>query len=336
MNTTEFLKSNRNLTKLNKLSYELSDVVVDTKNGLIINSDGEVNFELAYEALYWGPPIQGHIFNDEALLIKEIAKRYNKLCTDTKENLKYSDLQYLEDGHEYIYLLHAVGWYPYGHLHDSLNRLFSLKDKTFSSPKLLCSRFNKVNDFELHVKAVGYKPQQIVDTHKLNRFVKIKRLFVGVNPCFYTSFIPEVYEWITKGYREVLDVKSKPERKFKLYLTRNHVVSGERGVVNDVEVVSFLKNQGFTILTGGESLFDIYYLFANAELIIAAHGSVLVNSIFCDEGCRIIEYCPSNRVDFSFRSKYKSVKNYEHLLVDADDSFNIEININELAQKLGV
>ncbi|WP_202941825.1 glycosyltransferase 61 family protein [Alteromonas macleodii] len=72
-------------------------------------------------------------------------------------------------------------------------------------------------------------------------------------------------------------------------------------------------------------------MFSNAELIVGVHGSLFVNTIFANDTCKIIEYCPANRPDFSFQNKYKNAINYTHFLVDADSDFNIDIDLNELS-----
>ena len=86
----------------------------------------------------------------------------------------------------------------------------------------------------------------------------------------------------------------------------------------------------FKTWTGEEGLLDIISLFARAKTIVGPHGSIFVNTIFCREDAKIIEYCPKNRIDKSFLNKTKAVKDYQHILLEADSDFNIEIDLNEL------
>lgn len=333
-----FLESNRNLTKAEKYLYTLENVIVDTKTGLVLDEKGIIKFELAYEVLYWGPPIKGNVFDSESLLIEEICKRYRDKANEVSEALENSDdITNLDPKNAYIYLLHPVGWYPYGHLHDSLNRLFSCKNESIESPKLLCSRFNKINDFDLHIRAYGYDSSAIVNCTKLPRFIRVPKLLYPVNPSFYTSFRPDVYEWVLNGYSSALSDSSKKYvgERYKLYLTRNHVVNGARGVVNDEEVKDYLLKQGFKVLSGTESLKEIFHYFSNSQCIIAPHGSILVNTIFCPSDSKILEFCPANRIDYSFKNKYKHATQYEHVLVEADSRFNISLDLEVIKSFLG-
>jgi capsular polysaccharide biosynthesis protein len=142
-------------------------------------------------------------------------------------------------------------------------------------------------------------------------------------PSVYTNFRDDVFDWMLDRYKNYFCINDGP--RTKLYLTRNHIKPGSRGVLNENDFINKLKEAGFLVVRGDESLEDIYKLFSAAALIVGPHGSLFANTIFSSESCRIYEFCPNNRVDTSFFRKNKKSHHYEHLLQDADDKFNITI-----------
>lgn len=329
-----FLESNRNFTKLDKLSYCLEDVFIDTKTGLILDLDRNILWDFAYEVLYWNPTIRPPSFKSQNELNKVLNEKKEKYQDElrTLSAREFVRCHRFSDEEDVLYFLHPFGWYPYGHLHDTLQRAFALDRERITNPVLLCSKFNRVVDFDKHIEAVGYSMDKVQLSSKLTRIVYVPKLYFGVSPAVYTTFTPESYEWITSGYEKVFGAEEKAIEG--LYLSRNGVKKGARGVINDGEVVEYLKSKGFIILDGSESLEVIFKKFRAAKYIVAPHGSLLANSIFCREDCRIIEYCPSNRADYSFKNKYKAAKDYRHFLLDGDVDFNISIPLEHLKEQL--
>ena len=52
--------------------------------------------------------------------------------------------------------------------------------------------------------------------------------------------------------------------------------------------------------------------------------------MFCNSKTEIIEYCPQNRKDSSFKNKFKMAQNYTQYLVEADNLYNITIPIHNV------
>ena len=155
-----------------------------------------------------------------------------------------------------------------------------------------------------------------------------KNLYVPYSPAMLTNFTDSTYPWLIRNYLKKFIDHNKPIPG--LYLTRNHVIPGARGVLNESEVVEKLTNKGFVVVTGNESLKEIINLFYYAECIVGAHGSLFANTIFSKPTCKVFEFCPHNRIDYSFKSKYKAVKEYMHLIVNGDVNFNIDIQLDQL------
>ena len=79
-----------------------------------------------------------------------------------------------------------------------------------------------------------------------------------------------------------------PAERVRIYITRGDAPT--RGVVNEAEVVAFLRGYGFrTVRLAGMSLRDQARLFASAEAIVTPHGAALANLIYCRSGTKIIE-----------------------------------------------
>lgn len=94
-------------------------------------------------------------------------------------------------------------------------------------------------------------------------------------------------------YKDYLDKIIKPEPVAKdfpkrIYLSRSRV--NTRKVLNETEVVSFLKNYGFECIHNEDlSTDEQIALFKNATHIISCHGSQLTNIIFCEPGTKVCE-----------------------------------------------
>lgn len=330
---TDFFSSIWNFTNTSKPYYELRDVYVHHSTGLIFGSDGNPIFELLYEFLYWYPgTIPSDVIRSKSLMIPEIARRYVKVhefSVSLKNQLEFESE--IESFEEFVYLLHCFGWYAFGHLQDTTMRLHSLpaEFKLFEK-KLLCSDFRRISDFNLHVLALGGDPDKIVDRRNLSEFIFVESLHVGVNPAPPTTFTSDSYNWMIAGYEGQFSTTTASLPG--IYLSRNHVRPGERGVLNNNQVETFLKKRGYLILDGTESLGRIVDLFSRAEVVVGPHGSLFANSIYCKENARIIEYCPKSRPEFSQKNKYKRATDYTQIMLDADVKHNIEIDIDEMAR----
>lgn len=333
-----FLESPLNLTSIGSYQNIYEDVYIDTKTSVVLDNDLNPIYETLYEAIYWWKgTLKGELWSNQELRKQEVSRRYSEIMNVASEITKH-DVEaalIIDSNHETLYAMSSHGWYPYGHLHDSLLRLYSWKDCNFKDPKILCSNYKRVVDFELHIQAFGYGADSIIEASNDKRLIKVSKLYFGVNQAFFwTKITPPQYEWMIAGYKHIVEkLEFGREQINGLYLSRNHI--GKRGVVNDDEVKEFLIEKfGFKVLEGNETLPEIISLFSRAKFVVGPHGSIFVNTIFCGENCRIFEFCPSNRPDFSFKNKFKLAKSYNHILVDADREFNIEIDLNFLADVL--
>ena len=331
-----FANSMFNLLGLDFTYETLSDVTV---LGDLCIVDAQTNrpvLNSLNEFLYWQPKtFSPDVFSNEDQKIIVIKERLAMLDALIRQFLSVPnlDLVHIEDEIEYIYIAHTFGWYPYGHLHDSLQRLFTLKDGLIKGKcKFVISNYSRVESFFDHLSvAAGFdvSSEDVLLLEKFKKY-KFKNLKIANSPALITNFTSESYAWLVRSYLKRF-LKSSLQRIPGIYLSRNHVSPGARGVINEDDVVKYLTDRNFIIVNGTESLQDIINLFYCAEMVIGAHGSLFANTIFCQPNCVIYEYCPDNRVDYSFERKFKACQNYNHLLLAADDKFNISIPYSEIS-----
>lgn len=94
--------------------------------------------------------------------------------------------------------------------------------------------------------------------------------------------------WAIEYLRNKLLGNKLSERKIKYYLKRGN--ANERHIVNEDEIITFLKREGFEVLdTGSLSIEEQIDKMRLASIVISMHGAALTNLIFTPEGCRIIE-----------------------------------------------
>ena len=334
----DFLKSNQNLLGHTQGSYILDNVTISTKTGphhslpLLIDQHGTIIPETLDEQLYWNPkPLKLDGTQEEV----ESEIEYRKKLLNSYSNDYISDaISLIEIDGECVWLGHSHGWYPYGHLHDSLSRLFGIRNLLENKNlTFLCSDWDRVTDFHNHLNACVGREVDEKSIIRINEYdlIKCSRLFFSLPSSVATSFTKECHEWLHKSYLSYFNIEFNESSRRPLYLSRNHVVPGKRGVINEGALLDYLSSFGAKTLNGTEPLRDIVHAFYHASTIVAPHGSLLANTIFCRKDCSVIEYCASNRVDKSFLNKQKYASDYRQIIVNADKEHNIHIDISELS-----
>lgn len=101
----------------------------------------------------------------------------------------------------------------------------------------------------------------------------------------------EVQMWLREHFLPH-DVQT---RKRRLFVSRADAIL--RRTTNEDEVIQVLKPLGFEkIVMGDRSVTEQARLFAEAEIVIAAHSGALANLIFCEPGTRVLDLMPKNRL----------------------------------------
>ena len=106
-----------------------------------------------------------------------------------------------------------------------------------------------------------------------------------------TGATPAKAAWL----RACFGVTGRARGKERLYIARGHVP--RRRIVNEPAVIKLLEANGFrSVDPGARSVAEQVKLFADAGVVVGAHGAALTNAIFMGEGAGIIELTHTDRV----------------------------------------
>jgi hypothetical protein len=304
----------RNLVGNKNVINRFHNVTITKKYGLISDNDGRIIKETLNEQLFWQPEIIDYAnFN-----INERIDSYQKIVN---ENLIVNTL-IIDSNVDCIYLCHPFGWYAYGHLFDTLQRLYALRNSSFNGPYLICSDYSRVVDFNSHIKKLGYRNDLLIPHHGYFDSIKLKSLIYTDSPANITQFTEETKEWIWERYLANVNIT---KGEYILFLDRGGV--GSRDLENKQEIIEELsKKHVLKIFHGNENLDDALDLFYNATYIVGVHGAMFVNTIFCNEMSNIIELIPSSRVVVNMLQMNKKAKNHLGLIFKSKENHEFKVN----------
>jgi capsular polysaccharide biosynthesis protein len=119
----------------------------------------------------------------------------------------------------------------------------------------------------------------------------------------------------------------------KIYLMRR---GKTRGVINEAELVAFLRNRGWTTIDPESlPLAQQIQLFAGARAICGVHGAGLTNIVWCDRGCTVIELIADNYLNGCFESISSCLDLQHHYLIfSGDKESRIHVDLDQLARVL--
>ena len=93
--------------------------------------------------------------------------------------------------------------------------------------------------------------------------------------------------------------------------------------MNEDEIFKLFEPYGFKrYVLGGMSIIEQVALFNQAKIIVAAHGSSLVNLIFCNPGTKVIEiFQKRSDSSFYYLSQIKNL-DYQYIKTDVFENIN--------------
>ncbi len=164
------------------------------------------------------------------------------------------------------------------------------------------------------IESNNFEDCKIIVPEKMNNFqlkslelldIPTEKLFyydgkpTEISKLFFPSlgnFSPEELKWIREKFFKKLNIKPTPKRL--IYISRSD--ADKRKVINEPELIEFLKGQGFEIytLTGMEFQEQIK-LFSEAKVVIGPNGAGLTNIIFASEENLLVELMPNDEVNHS-------------------------------------
>jgi len=152
--------------------------------------------------------------------------------------------------------------------------------------------------------------------------------------------------WKAAYLREKLGVAGKPRGKKRIYVNRGG--APRRRVLNEAAVEKLLKGHGFeSVNPGALSFADQVALFAEAEIVVGAHGAGLTNAVFMGPGGAVVELTHDKRVVWTYHEVAGAANlNYACIVGDAvvndknDDilfaDFSVDLEALETAVKAAI
>ena len=128
--------------------------------------------------------------------------------------------------------------------------------------------------------------------------------------------------WICSSLKKKFltnSTKSKLDFPKKFYIDRSDSKSGHRNkriILNEREVISFLKKKGFSVLTLSDLNFvDQVNLFNKAEHIVGLHGAGFANLVFCEPNTKVVEFQSDTAGDMFKNLSLKNNLKYENISI---------------------
>jgi tetratricopeptide (TPR) repeat protein/capsular polysaccharide biosynthesis protein len=159
----------------------------------------------------------------------------------------------------------------------------------------------------------------------------------------YLDWVPSgTIEFLRQTFLAKIDLNKIKYGK-RIYISRARAKS--RQVINEREVVEKIEQYGFQkVFLEEMSVLEQVSLFANAEIIIAPHGSGLTNIVFCSPRTKIIELFSPNylRTDYWMISQQLQLEHYysigevfdcsmlRHLMYQNALTEDISVNLSSL------
>lgn len=239
-----------------------------------------------------------------------------KYYYDRPDYTTYKDKKYLNIGGTCLNL-GSGGTNNYGHwLLDSMSRLSVIKEympNVLDECDYIYSDFPNFNDVNQMLKTAGLK----------EKIIKVEASYQCLT--FEKIYRPSLFGAPTQHDRKALDclknLFSKPitAKGDKIFILRNSAI---RKIKNQNEVLSLVTSLGYKVVDIRKEKNPIQ-VFQNAKIIVSPHQALLVNTIFCNQGTRLLELMPSAHCSKWYLSccKFSNMK-YEVLVCESEKNKN--------------
>ena len=145
-------------------------------------------------------------------------------------------------------------------------------------------------------------------------------------------FDPYAVEFCRRSFRDRRDTSYHSPARFFV-----HRVGAARGITNEDEVLDFFRTRSWAIIdTQALSMAQQIQLFAQAEQICALHGAALINLLWCEAGCHVLELVSTTFMNGVYEGIAEAVGglNYDFLLCKGDSQFKAWVDLAELKKRL--
>jgi tetratricopeptide (TPR) repeat protein len=140
--------------------------------------------------------------------------------------------------------------------------------------------------------------------------IQATELIVPSFPGYMDWIPPGTMKFLRQAFLPKINL-AKTDLSKKIYISR--AKAKNRQIINELEVEQLLTSQGFrTIFLEEMSVLEQVAIFANAEVIVAPHGSGLTNLVFCTPNTQVVElFSPHyQRTDYWMISQHLELKHY--------------------------
>jgi capsular polysaccharide biosynthesis protein len=196
------------------------------------------------------------------------------------------------------------------------------------------------------IEALGIDPKRIIESRNVP-YLRARELIVPSIPLGGGCFRPWMCQFLRDTFlpKDVFRITRSPGRR--LYISRR--LAGYRRVLNEPEVLRFLRRRGFEEVTFERlSVQQQAATMACCEVIVSPHGGGLSNLIFCSPGTKVIEiFSPELVIGFFWKLSNQLGLDYHYFLgkghpatrnSDYEQSWethmDIEVDLNVLEKSL--
>lgn len=194
----------------------------------------------------------------------------------------------------------ASGHFNYAHwLFDIIPKLI-MCSQVYDLKKIDFFYFSKLNSFQKEIlKLMRIKTEKFIDSNNY-RHIKCDKLLSVTHPNYFKKTIFFAHSnlpvWIVEVLKKKFIVKNSKKLSYeKVFIDRSDSINSHCKLINNDEVIKFLKKKGYKILQLSKIKFiDQISIFKNCKKIIAPHGAGLANIVFCRRKTNILEIITKN------------------------------------------
>ena len=301
----------------------------------------------------------GILFGDNGIVIDEYGSLIKEYSTYNKLSLNIWDAQrinpnVLEKAAFMIQLDYSIAvtttqWSGINYYHWMFEELprYYLLSKYKDEIDYYVSNYSLTNYQYETLQLMNIKESKIIKSS--NKYaIKATKLIVPYSPAYDSGYVSTwVCDFLTDLFQPHLQLDSTKYNS-KIYIARGNSLN--RKVINEEEVINFLKNKNFEIIYLEKySVSEQANIFYNAEVIIGPHGAGLANLVFCRADTKVLEvfnpmYAP---IMFWNICMNKGLKYYcaigertDIFYTDYNENFvnnkDIQINIDDLRRFLEI
>jgi hypothetical protein len=225
----------------------------------------------------------GIIISKEKVLISDFSRQFG--VPINKRKLKLWNFNKINHSKTKAAVVTTEGANTYYHwIYDILPRIFLLeKSGLINEIEIFIFPELKYKFQRESLLKMGFPLDKILEI-KNNEYLEVKELIVPSLP----SKLGTVNLWSLEFLRNRLSIVSTNNERTKIYISRQN--AKERKLLNEDELIKYLKGIGFKIIHSEDLSFDQQInSFTNADVVVAPHGSGLTNIVFCMPNTKIVE-----------------------------------------------